>query len=75
MSSDLLSLQWTRETVLEAPLPKHLTFGEIWGEAIGRGVLGYIIPNYYSANILSVNRFVDFLYENREIITQMFMVE
>ena len=31
---------------------------------------------YYSANILSVNRFIDFTYENREKnITQMFMLE
>ena len=33
-------------------------------------------PVYYSANILSVNRFVDFPYEKqRENIPQMFMVE
>ena len=56
LSARHLTFISSMETFLEAPL-LWIRRGAL-GEAIDKGVL-----NYYSSNILSVNRFVDFTYE------------
>ena len=70
--------------ILRAPAPeirlqsgRKLTPSDSIGGANHGGApqVDRALMQYYSANILSVNRFVDFSYEKPRKITQMFMAE